>query len=127
MRQAVAPAQNVENQSFAVTDLFKICTHCERLGKKVRERGEKDSRCRRHLVLNAPALMLRPAAWISATCLAFKLFFKSDVSPFNKRAAVQPFVRACLRLKAFRSSDKKENPSLRLMFLLNLSFLKVVL
>ncbi|XP_063351581.1 sestrin-1 isoform X2 [Pelmatolapia mariae] len=34
MRHAVAPAENVENHSFAVTDLFKICTHCERLGKK---------------------------------------------------------------------------------------------
>lgn len=40
MRHAVAPAENVENHSFAVTGLFKICTHCERLGKKVRERRE---------------------------------------------------------------------------------------
>lgn len=38
MRHAVAPAENVENNSFAVTDLLKICTHCERLSKKVRER-----------------------------------------------------------------------------------------
>ncbi|XP_076611917.1 sestrin-1 isoform X3 [Chaetodon auriga] len=34
MRHAVAPAENVENNSFAVTNLLKICTHCERLGKK---------------------------------------------------------------------------------------------
>lgn len=40
MRHAVAPAENVENNSFAVTNLFKICTHCERLSKKVRERKQ---------------------------------------------------------------------------------------
>ncbi|XP_008276855.1 sestrin-1 isoform X1 [Stegastes partitus] len=34
MRHAVAPAQTVENTCFAVTDLLKICTHCERLSKK---------------------------------------------------------------------------------------------
>ncbi|RVE55810.1 hypothetical protein OJAV_G00229560 [Oryzias javanicus] len=34
MRHAVAPAQNVENNSIAVTELFKICNHCERLSKK---------------------------------------------------------------------------------------------
>lgn len=38
MRHAVAQAENVENNSFAVTRLLKICTHCERLSKKVRER-----------------------------------------------------------------------------------------
>lgn len=38
MRHAVAPPENVENNSFAVTNLLKICTHCERLNKKVRER-----------------------------------------------------------------------------------------
>lgn len=38
MRHAVAPAENVENSSFAVTNLLKICTHCERLSKKVRKR-----------------------------------------------------------------------------------------
>ncbi|XP_056150415.1 sestrin-1 isoform X1 [Lampris incognitus] len=34
MRHAVAPTENVEDNSFTVTDLLKICTHCERLGKK---------------------------------------------------------------------------------------------
>ncbi|MEQ2209508.1 hypothetical protein XENOCAPTIV_031042 [Xenoophorus captivus] len=34
MRHAIAPSPNVENNSIAVTDLFKICTHCERLTKK---------------------------------------------------------------------------------------------
>nr|XP_046228288.1 sestrin-1 isoform X2 [Scatophagus argus] len=34
MRHAVAPPENVENSSFAVTNLLKICTHCERLSKK---------------------------------------------------------------------------------------------
>ncbi|TKS76106.1 Sestrin-1 [Collichthys lucidus] len=34
MRHAVAQAENVENNSFAVTRLLKICTHCERLSKK---------------------------------------------------------------------------------------------
>ncbi|XP_051265766.1 sestrin-1 isoform X2 [Dicentrarchus labrax] len=34
MRHAVAPAENVENNCFAVTRLLKICTHCERLSKK---------------------------------------------------------------------------------------------
>lgn len=37
MRHAVAPAENVENNRFAVTKLLKICTHCERLNKKVRK------------------------------------------------------------------------------------------
>lgn len=41
MRHAVGPAENVENNSFAVTGLLKICSHCERLSKKVRERKEK--------------------------------------------------------------------------------------
>lgn len=39
MRHAVAPAQNVENNSIAVTDLFKICNHCERLSKKVKRKS----------------------------------------------------------------------------------------
>ncbi|KAF3849928.1 hypothetical protein F7725_019647 [Dissostichus mawsoni] len=34
MRHAVAPAESVENNYFAVTNLLKICTHCERLSKK---------------------------------------------------------------------------------------------
>ncbi|KAM3602267.1 uncharacterized protein V6R79_001120 [Siganus canaliculatus] len=34
MRHAVAPPGNVENNSFSVTNLIKICTHCERLSKK---------------------------------------------------------------------------------------------
>ncbi|CAG5927985.1 unnamed protein product [Menidia menidia] len=34
MRHAVTTAQNVENNPIAVTDLLKICTHCERLSKK---------------------------------------------------------------------------------------------
>lgn len=38
MRQAVAPSESVENNSFEVTNLFKICSHCQRLRKKVRER-----------------------------------------------------------------------------------------
>lgn len=38
MRHAVAPAQTVENNSYAVTGLLKMCTHCQRLSKKV---GEK--------------------------------------------------------------------------------------
>lgn len=41
MRHAVGPAENVENNSFAVTGLLKICSHCERLSKKVREIKEK--------------------------------------------------------------------------------------
>lgn len=41
MRHAVAPPENVENTSFAVTSLLKICTHCERLNKKVRYGGKK--------------------------------------------------------------------------------------
>lgn len=38
MRQAVAPSESVENTSFAVTNLLKICSHCQRLSKKVRRK-----------------------------------------------------------------------------------------
>lgn len=40
MRHAVAPPENVENNSFSVSSLIKICTHCERLSKKVRRRNK---------------------------------------------------------------------------------------
>lgn len=36
MRHAVAPPENVENSSLSMTNLLKICSHCERLSKKVR-------------------------------------------------------------------------------------------
>lgn len=38
MRHASASSETMENNSITVTDLFKICTQCERLSKKVRKR-----------------------------------------------------------------------------------------
>lgn len=32
----MAPPENVENNSLSMTSLLKICSHCERLSKKVR-------------------------------------------------------------------------------------------
>ncbi|XP_029487799.1 sestrin-1-like isoform X2 [Oncorhynchus nerka] len=34
MRHATAATETMENNSFTVTDLYKICAHCERLSKK---------------------------------------------------------------------------------------------
>lgn len=33
----MAPPENVENNSLSMTSLLKICSHCERLSKKVRK------------------------------------------------------------------------------------------
>lgn len=44
MRQAVAPSESVENNSFAVTNLLKICSHCQRLRKKVKGGLERKAR-----------------------------------------------------------------------------------
>lgn len=41
MRHALAAPENVENNSLSMTSLFKICSHCERLSKKVRKRHPK--------------------------------------------------------------------------------------
>lgn len=51
MRQAVAPSESVENNSFEVTNLFKICSHCQRLRKKVRERrkGKQKKKKNEHI------------------------------------------------------------------------------
>lgn len=57
MRHAVAPPENVENNSFAVTNLLKICTHCERLNKKVRERKRLQKQIK--LAYNAPFKKLK--------------------------------------------------------------------
>jgi len=38
MRHASASNTTIENSSLTMTDVFKICTQCERLSKKVRKR-----------------------------------------------------------------------------------------
>lgn len=50
MRHATAATETMENNSFTVTDLYKICTHCERLSKKVRE---KENTWQMFLTVNA--------------------------------------------------------------------------
>lgn len=77
MRHAVAPAENVENNYFAVTDLLKICTHCERLSKKVRE---------------------RKGALGTDTTLS-----KHDAFKASTRRGIWTIVSFCLRLYATRS------------------------
>lgn len=42
MRHASADNEPVKNSPLSVTALFKICTQCERLSKKVREVWEKE-------------------------------------------------------------------------------------
>lgn len=73
MRHAVAPTENVENNSYAVTSLLKICTHCERLSKKVR-------------YTKGTALMLQSAANINNNDALGRLFVSS-----GRATEAQPF------------------------------------
>lgn len=95
MRQAVAPPETVENNSFAVTNLLKICTNCERLSKKVRERRKKGrgapNSCQTELnKLESDVGVVRTN--VTALILCCDVFFL-----WSKQAAVQSFVQACLR------------------------------
>lgn len=91
MRHAVAQAENVENNSFAVTRLLKICTHCERLSKKVRERKKQT------FINNAKR---QSEDGICKNPCVTLLMFLGDVFFFpvwSKQAAVQSLCTACLR------------------------------
>lgn len=80
MRHALAPPENVENNCFAVTNLFKICTHCERLSKKVRERTKTASGANN--TQNAPFEKLHPVK----KCVTLLMFFCDGffLSPFEQ-------------------------------------------
>lgn len=95
MRHAVAPPENVENNSFAVTNLLKICTHCERLNKKVRERKRLQTQIK--LTHNAPFEKLLSDVGSFYKCHIIDVFVTFFFSTVSKQAALQSFVQACLR------------------------------
>ena len=95
MRHAVAPAENVENNSFAVTDLLKICSHCERLSKKVRNREKRRLQGQITLSQNASPLKRQPdVAFFSKFCHIIDVF-RRRFSPSEQTSCSAVF---CARL-----------------------------
>lgn len=92
MRHAVAPAGNVENNSLAVTRLLKICTRCDRLGKKVsgrkRHRAVTSSAATRDTCRARCFLSCAPAAAQPLSGLVYERPSAERASPWTLHSAL---------------------------------------